>query len=108
MIDFNTKFIDQKGDVVKQNYKTSKIVDGEIKEFNDYRETTLEDVARGSLLNSDEEDDPSEILQRYQLFRKIANKGKVNLTEKEKTLLKKYICIKHEVLFAGQALEIIK
>jgi hypothetical protein len=25
MIDFNTQFTDQKGDVVKQNYKTSKI-----------------------------------------------------------------------------------
>ena len=107
MIDFNTPFTDQDGEVIKQNFKTGKIVDGELKETNEYREVILEDIARATLLKSDDEDDPNEILQRYQLFRKIFHKGKVKLADKEKTLLKKYICRNTDVIIAGQALEII-
>lgn len=107
MIDFNTQLTDQDGEVIKQNFKTGKLVDGKLDETNVYREVILEDIARATLLKSDDEDDPNEILQRYQLFRKIYHKGQVELTDEEKTLLKKYICRNTDVIIAGQALEII-
>jgi hypothetical protein len=108
MTDFYTKITDQDNEVVKQNFKTGKLVDGKLKETNVYREVTLEDIARNALLKSDDEVNPDEVLKRYQLFRKIYQKGEVDLTENEKTLLKKLICKIHDVIFAGQALEIIK
>jgi hypothetical protein len=107
MIDFNSQFTDQDGEVVKQNFKTGKLVDGKLKEKSVYREVVLEDIARNALLKSDDEQNPEEILKRYQLFRKIYHKGQVELTEEEKTLLKRLICINHDVIFAGQAIELI-
>ncbi len=107
MINFYTPITDDAGEIVKQNYKTKKIVKGKEIDGTVYRETILEDVARTALLASFDDDKDEDILPRYQLFRKIYHKGEVDLTEKEKTLLKRFICKKHEVLFAGQALELI-
>jgi hypothetical protein len=107
MINFYATFTDQDGDVVKQNFKVKNMVKGKLEEKNEYREIRLEDIAKISLLKSDDELDPIEILKRYQLFRKIYHKGEVDLTEEEKTLLKKLICANHDVIFAGQALELI-
>jgi hypothetical protein len=107
MINFKTPITDESGQIVKQNYRTKKIVKGKEVDGTIYRETTLEDVARTSLLASYDDDKDDEILPRYQLFRKIYGKGEIDLSEAEKTLLKRFICKKHEVLFAGQALELI-
>lgn len=107
MINFLTPITDEAGEVVKQNFKTKKIVKGKEIDGTVNRVTTLEDVARTALLASFEDDKDEETLPRYQLFRKIYGKGEVELTEEEKTLLKRFICKKHEVLFAGQALELI-
>ena len=107
MINFYATFTDQDGDVIKQNFKVKKLVKGKTEEKNEYREIRLEDVAKISLLKSDEEQNSEEILKRYQLFRKIYHKGEVELSEEEKVLLKKYICISHDVIFAGQAIELI-
>ena len=90
MINFYATFTDQDGDVVKQNFKVKKTVKGKVEEKNEYREIKLEDVVKISLLKSDDEQNPNEILKRYQLFRKIYHKGEVDLTEEEKTLLKNF------------------
>lgn len=110
MINFQTPITGQDGEVVKQNFKTSKLVKGKLSETNEYREVILEDLARNALLKDQEDQDKNqeEILTRYRLFRKIYKQGEVELTEDEKTLLKRLICLNYEVLFAGQALELIK
>jgi hypothetical protein len=108
MINFFTQITDEAGDVVKQNYKSKKTIKGKLIDGTVYRETTLEDVARTALLSSFDDDKDEDILPRYQLFRKIYHKGEIELTKEEKTLLKRLICKKHEVLFAGQALELIQ
>lgn len=107
MINFYTPITDESGEVIKQNFKAKKTVKGKIVDGTEYRETLLEDVARTALLSSYDDDKDDEVLPRYRLFRKIYHKGEVNLSEEEKSLLKRFICKKHEVLFAGQALELI-
>jgi len=107
MINFYTTITDEAGDVVKQNWNTKKTVRGKKVDGTINRETTLEDVARTALLGSYDDELDDDILPRYQLFRKIQGKGDVNLTYREKKLLKRFICKKHNVLFSGQALELI-
>jgi hypothetical protein len=108
MIDFTTPMLDQNGDKVKQNFKKPVIEKGKVKEVNEYREITLNDICRIALLKSHDEDHTPEIvLKRYKLFRKIYNQGKVELTEDEKSFLSELICISHEVIFAGQAIELL-
>lgn len=109
MINFQTPITGQDGEVVKQNFKISKLVKGKLTETNEYREVILEDLARNALLKDQDgqENNQDEILTRYRLFRKIYKQGEVKLTAEEKTLLKRLICSNYEVLFAGQALELI-
>ncbi len=107
MINFKTPITDESGEVVKQNWNTKKIVRGKQVDGTVNRETTLEDLTRLALLGSYDDEKDDDILPRYQLFRKIYGKEEVELTYKEKKLLKRFICKKHGVLFAGQALELI-
>jgi len=108
MIDFTIPMLDQNGDKVKQNFKKTAVEKGKVKEVNDYREITLNDICRIALLKNHEEDTTPEIvLKRYKLFRKIYNQGEVELTQDEKSFLSELICNSHEVIFAGQAMELI-
>jgi len=110
MINFNEKILGQDGEVVKQNFKTFKEVKGKNTEVNEYREVVLEDLARNALLkdHNEQEINQEEILRRYRLFRKIYKAGEIKLTNEEINLLKRLICETYEVLFAGQALELLK
>ena len=108
MIDFKSPILDIDGEVVKQKFKSSKFVGGNLQQADFYRDVLLEDLARLALLKTDDEKNPNVILKRYQLFRKVYHKGEVELTNEEKEMLKKYICKNHDIIFAGQALELIK
>lgn len=109
MFDLNTHMLDQNGESVKQNFKKAVMEKGKVKEVNDYREITLKDIIRIALLkNYDEAElNPSQVLSRYKLFRKIYNEGNTDLDKNEKDLLSNLICKSHEILFAGQAIELI-
>lgn len=110
MINLKQVFTDKNGEVVKQNYKTEVFENGETKTKNEYRETTLMDIVRLSLLQTnigEETPKPKESLKRYQLYRKIQGNDVIELSKKEIKYISKLISKHYDVLFAGQAIEML-
>lgn len=107
MLNLKHILVGMKGEAMKQNFKDTGTVKGKEKEVNNFREVTVKDMFETVLLKKDEVDSPEEILVRYRLLMKIKDVDEIGLSETEKDLLKKLICRKYEVLFAGQVLELL-
>ena len=113
MIDLKQVIVNSNGEPMKQNFKTIEPSDdGKGKETTVYREVVLKDILKVSLLNTCQEDtlkktNDKEVVQRYQLWRRMHDIDKIVLEKKEKKLLKKLIYQHYEILVAGQAIEIL-
>lgn len=113
MIDLKAVIVNSDGEPMKQNFKTKEITEnGKEKETSVFREITLKDIIKVSLLKNSQQDldkgiKGDAIAKRYQLWKKMQGVEEIELDRKEKKLLKKLIYQHYEILVAGQALEII-
>ena len=113
MVNLQSVFMDKNGQPVKQVYRSEEFKDGEVKPVSDYRETTLMDIIRVSLLKGSEDSFFSSLfkekntLKRYQMYRKLEGNTEIELTNKEIKFVSKLICKHYDTLFAGQAIEML-
>lgn len=118
MIDLNTVIVNSDGEPMKQNFKTKELDNyGRDKETSVYREIVLKDILKVSLLKTSQEDaryiergkiNDKSVSARYQLWKKMQSVNEINLSNKEKKLLKRLIYQHYELLVAGQVIEILK
>ena len=84
-------------------------VDGEVHEEQllEEKKVLLGGMLEHACLKDDGEQDEQAIIERYNLYLKIANKETVDLSDEDILALKKLVCKSYDVFFAGSILNLL-
>jgi len=70
--------------------------------------TDLYVLVQGALLSHNGDVEPELIEKRYDLYKKVEGKDEIEITEEELKVISELLCRKYDVLFAGQAIKLLK
>ena len=73
----------------------------------DNEDMVLGHLLRGSLLQSEKDEDPERVHKQYLLLRKCTDHDTIEITDEEKELLKSCLSRSYDVIFAGQAINLL-